>query len=228
MNNIASFHLATWPGALGALARLGTDRLRLKHVEGLVFWRLLGTGSGSNTSQGANLKRTAFFAVWQNEQCLQQFLDHHPIAQRWKRADESWHVKLRGAGGHGSWRGFAVAHELVRGETGGPIAMITRADVRPRSWRAFRRAGEPVNIELHQSEGLLAVVGIGEAPIGRLGTFSLWSSLEAMRRFASQAPQHQAVVERTRNEQWYGEELFARFEPYDSAGTWDGIDPLAR
>lgn len=37
MNNIASFHLATWPGALGALARLGTDRLRLKHVEGLVF-----------------------------------------------------------------------------------------------------------------------------------------------------------------------------------------------
>jgi hypothetical protein len=202
--------------------------LRLKHVEGLVFWRLLGTGSGSDTSQGANLKRTAFFAVWQNEQCLQQFLDHHPIAQRWKRADESWHVKLRGAGGHGSWRGFAVAHELVQGETGGPIAMITRADVRSRSWRAFRRAGEPVNIELHQSEGLLAVVGIGEAPIGRLGTFSLWSSLEAMRRFATQAPRHQAVVERTRNEQWYGEELFARFEPYDSAGTWDGIDPLAR
>ena len=99
MNSIASFHLATWPGALGALARLGTDRLRLKHVEGLVFWRLLGTGSGNNTSQGANLKRTAFFAVWQNEQCLQQFLDHHPIAQRWKRADESWHVKLRGVGG---------------------------------------------------------------------------------------------------------------------------------
>ena len=228
MNNIASFHLATWPGALDALARLGTDRLRLKDVEGLVFWRLLGTGSGSNTSQGANLKRTAFFAVWKNEQCLQQFLDHHPIAQRWNRADESWHVKLRGVGGHGSWRGFAVVNELVRGETDGPIAMITRADVRPRSWKAFRRAGGPVNTELHQSEGLLAVVGIGEAPIGRLGTFSLWSSLEAMRRFASQAPQHQAVVERTRNEQWYGEELFARFEPYDSAGTWDGVDPLAR
>jgi hypothetical protein len=106
--------------------------------------------------------------------------------------------------------------------------MITRADVRPRSWKQFRQAGEPVNIELHQSEGLLAVVGIGEAPIGRLGTFSLWSSLDAMRRFATEAPQHQAVVQRTRTEEWYGEELFARFEPYGSTGTWDGVDPLAR
>jgi heme-degrading monooxygenase HmoA len=228
MNNSASFHLVTWPGALGALARLGTDRLSLKNVEGLQFWRLLGTGSGSNTSQGANLRRTALFAVWRDEQCLQQFLEHHPIARRWKQADESWHVKLRGVGGHGSWRGFAVADELTRGETHGPIAMITRADVRPRSWKQFRQAGEPGNIELHQSEGLLAVVGIGEAPIGRLGTFSLWSSLDAMRRFATEAPQHQAVVQRTRTEEWYGEELFARFEPYGSTGTWDGVDPLAR
>ena len=107
------------------------------------------------------------------------------------------------------------------------MAIITRADVRRAAWKTFGAASDVVDAELHAAPGLIDVVGIGEAPVGRLATFSLWESLTAARSFAYEMPDHVEVVRRTREEDWYSEELFARFEPYGSSGTWNGRDPLA-
>lgn len=208
------------------MARLATDRVRLRDVGGLRFVRLLGTGRGDDTALSIDPRRTAMFAVWQDEAALDEFMVEHPVGGRWRAAEEAWHVRLRSLGGHGSWRGFPVLDELVPGAADGPVAMLTRADVGVRRWRSFARAGRPVRDEVRRADGLLAVVGIGEAPIGRLGTFSLWSSLGAARTFASDMPEHGAVIRRARDEGWYREELFARFEPRSASGTWDGRDPL--
>ena len=116
---------------------------------------------------------------------------------------------------------------MERGDTTGRVAVITRADVRLRSTRAFGRAGREVDTELHGASGLIDVVGIGEAPIGRLATFSLWDSMSSLREFAFRMPRHQQVIQQTRDGDWYSEELFARFEPYGSSGRWNGRDPLA-
>jgi hypothetical protein len=152
-----------------------------------------------------------------------------PIAERWnRRATEQYHVRMAALGGHGAWSQVDVLGLVDRAvaEPQSPVAIVTRAVVRRPSWKTFAAATAPVDVELHQAAGLRAVVGIGEAPIGRQATFSVWSSLTAARAFAYQGPQHTAVVERTRTEQWYGEELFARFIPLSSSGTWNGIDPL--
>ncbi len=228
MGRIASFHLISepaWKTPL-VLARLGTDRLRLPRVGGLAFWRLLGTGSGDDTGRGADLSRSAMFAVWEDEAQLDAFLAGHPMAQRWNDAGESWHVRLRGVGGHGTWKGVDPLAGLDPGSTNGPVAIITRANVRRRSWKDFGAASEVVDAELHHAPGLIDVVGIGETPIGSLATFSLWESLAAARRFAYEMPDHREVIRRTRAEDWYAEEMFARFEPYASTGTWNGRNPL--
>ena len=53
--------------------RLGLDRRMLRTVPGLRFWRLLGTGAGSSTGPGADLHRTALFAIWDDEGSLEAF-----------------------------------------------------------------------------------------------------------------------------------------------------------
>jgi hypothetical protein len=223
---VGSFHLVREHRAVRAMVRLGSDRVRLRRAKGVVFWRLLGTGAGRSTGRGADLHRTALFAVWEDDAALDAY--EESMQRRWAGAAEVWRVRLRSAGGHGSWRGVDVLGALDTGDVGpGPVAVVTRADVRVRAWRRFRESAERVDAELASADGLIDVVGVGEAPRGRLGTFSLWRDAGAMRAFSTGGPHHREVVRRTRAESWYGEELFARFEPYASSGSWDGRDPLA-
>jgi heme-degrading monooxygenase HmoA len=228
VTRLASFHLlregrgrSAW-----ALARLATDRRRLAGTDGLVFWRLMGTGRGNETGPSADLSRTALFAVWESPEALAEFRSDSPISRRWSDLPESWHVTLAAAGGHGTWRGVDPLDGLAPGPADGPVAVITRADVRLRSWRAFRASGRRVAPEVTGAAGLIDVVGIGEAPVGRLGTFSLWRDDAAIRAFVTNSPHHRAAVRSTRSDDWYSEELFARFRPLSSEGTWAGRDPL--
>ena len=240
---VASFHLVREPlwRAPVALARLGTDLLRLRGTPGLRFARLLGTGRGA-TAMGADLARTAIFAVWEDQDAVAAFEDGW-FAARTARVraagGEVYGVCLALLSGHGRWGGRDVLADLhgprlplapgnttVEPEGDGPVAVLTRATVRPSRWHRFRDSRPPVSRELAAAPGLRAAVGIGEAPIGLQATFSIWSDAAAVAAFA-RGPEHRAVVRRTREEGWYGEELFARFTPLGSTGTWDGHDPLS-
>lgn len=229
METFATFHLMSWRSRLVALARLGLDRRILKKADGIVFWRLLGTGKGSTTSPSADLSRTAAFIVWRDESAYRSFLATSDVARRWSSSrlvKESWSTRLRTTGGHGSWQGFKPYEHLSRGNQEGVVAIITRANIRVKSWRVFARAGVEVDRQLREAPGLIAVCGVGEAPIGRQGTFSLWRSLDDARQFAFQTSRHRHVIDETHQGRWYAEELFARFEPYDAEGRWDGRNPL--
>jgi heme-degrading monooxygenase HmoA len=229
---MASFHLVREPAwrAPVALARLGTDRLRLRGVPGLRFARLLGTGSGS-AATGADLARSALFAVWESAGALAAF-EAGWLAARFlrvrARGGEAYTMRLALLSGHGRWSGRDVLADLRPARppaAAGPVAVLTRATVRPSRWHRFRSARPPVSAELATAEGLRAMVAIGEAPVGLQATFSVWTDAAAVVAFA-RGPRHRDVVRRTRSENWYGEELFARFAPLSGAGTWDGRDPL--
>jgi hypothetical protein len=138
---------------------------------------------------------------------------------------ETWTVALEVVSGHGTWDGHALAGSnpvRSRPEDDRPIAVLTRATIRLSRLRHFWRNVPPVSREFFASEGVRLSVGIGEAPLFRQATFSLWDSEGRMREFAYSSTTHRDVIARTRRERWYTEEMFLRFRPLCATGTLKG------
>ncbi len=211
-----------------AVLHMAADRLPLRATPGLRFGKLLGTGTGRTfTARDADPRRWGLLAAWDDDAAADAF-EGGPLPQRWRRfADEEWAARLEPLAARGLWSGREPFGTPAPRPWDGPVAAVTRARLVLRRAARFWAAVPPVSADLHRTPGLRLAVGIGEAPIGLQGTFSVWDSTSALNAFAYRRPEHTAVVARTATERWYAEELFARFAPYASFGTWDGVDPLA-
>ena len=125
-------------------------------------------------------------------------------------------VRLAPVSWHGAWGGRDPLAGAVPVDAGdGPVAILTRAAIRTpvAAPPSIARSAAP-DADLPRQPGLLAAVGIGERPLLRQANFSLWRTLADATRYAYARPAHREVVRRARAEDWFAEELFARFVPY--------------
>jgi len=214
-----------------ALARMVADRRHLRSADGLTFAKLLGTGDGRTfTVRDADPLRWGLLTVWQDPAAADAFRAG-PTHRAWSRlCTERLELTLRPVASRGRWSRREPFGDPVPTRTGPgqPVAAITRARLRPGRARRFWRAVPPVATDLRQVPGLHLAVGIGEAPIGLQGTFSLWQDGRALTEFTHRRAPHAQVAARTAQEGWYAEELFARFAVLDARGTFAGIEPLTR
>jgi hypothetical protein len=209
-----------------AFARVAADRWALRHTPALRFARLLGTGDGATfTVRDADLCRWALLAAWHRSADAAK---PNQVHAGWSRiADERWRVELRPLTARGRWSRQAPFGDPRPTRWNGPVAALTRARLAPRRALTFWRAVPPVAADLRGRAGLLAALGIGEAPLGWQGTFSVWRDAQSLRSFAYDGAAHRTAIRRTAETGWYAEELFARFGVVATSGTLDGCDPIA-
>ena len=212
------------------LAQMGTSPPVLRRVPGLRFFKLLGSGASNGFGLWPNLDRYGLMAVWENATVAEAFFSQHPFwAGYERRSTETWTVQLAPLKSQGLWDGknpFDYVPEIMPGDDA-PVAVLTRASIRWQKTPRFWQFVEPTSAALAQAVGVRAAIGLGELPVVRQATFSVWESAEAMRQFAYRDARHREVIQLTHRERWYAEELFARFRVLGSTGTLDGVDPLA-
>jgi hypothetical protein len=199
---------------------MAIDRIRSRKFTGISFSKLLGTGTGKTfTPSDADLLQWGMVVVIDKER-LAAF-DESTIIKSWrKRSTSEFRALLSPLSSHGLWsktEPFLPTQALSNPDA--QIAAITRARIKWNHNFRFWRAVPPVVTDLNSSPGLIAAIGIGEAPIGLQGTFSLWESSKAIRDFAYKGQAHKVAIEQTASIGWYSEELFARFEVLEMRGS---------
>lgn len=213
-----------------ALAQMATAPRQLKRVAGLQFFQLLGSGADNGFGFWPNLRRYGLMATWARAEDAAAFFAAHPVwAAYAQRSAETWTAELLPLQAYGAWDGVnPFAEAVAKGQPDGPVAVLTRASIRLRRAARFWRFVEPTSRALAGAEGLRLAIGLGELPLVRQATFSVWESVAAMQQYAYRDVRHREVIQLTRREGWYGEELFARFQVVKSAGTVDGHNPLGQ
>lgn len=212
-----------------ALAQMATAPRQLQRVAGLRFFQLLGSGADNGFGFWPNLQRYGLLATWASADDAAAFFAHHPVwAAYARRSRETWTAELAPLQAHGAWNGRQPFGEVPAdpAQAAGPVAVLTRASIRLRRAPRFWRFVEPTSRALAGAEGLRLAIGLGELPLVRQATFSVWDSAQAMQQYAYRDARHREVIQLTRREGWYSEELFARFRVLSSTGTVDGRKPL--
>jgi len=213
---------------LWALSMMQLAHAGLKKVPGQSFYKLMGSGRGLGFNALPDWSTYALLQTWESEEAARLFFEaSNTIAHYRQRASEVWTIFLKNISAHGLWDGrnpFQAQEDLPSTEL---IAVLTRATIKWHKIIPFWKYVPTSHQPLKENDGLIYTKGVGEVPIVQMATFSIWKNKESLNNFAYASPEHRVAIQKTRELNWYKEELFARFKPYKSIGSWNGKNPLA-
>ena len=211
---------APWARAWGWM-RLVLQQWPLRHETGLRFGKVLGSGHEGGFGLRPSGTRQGLFLAFDDEASARRFIAQSPVVDAYRRhARECCVALLRATSSKGSWSGAAL-QPSGSVAPGLPMAALTRASIRPSKLAAFWRHSPPSEASLAAAPGCTLAVGLGEAPLLRQCTFSVWESAAAMEAYARSGAHLQAIRSAYAGD-FFSEAMFVRFALLELSGTWMG------
>jgi hypothetical protein len=203
------------------LSRLALGARALGEVPGLRFARVLGSGRGGGFGLAPGLDHQGLICFFDDEVCARGFVAAAPTVRAYRdHARETLYALLRANSCRGSWSGSSLAVTAgTRADM--PLAALTRASIRLRHAAAFWQHAPATHAGIACAAGCRLAVGLGEAPLLRQATFSLWDDAQAMDAYA-RSDAHRAAIHGAYRQGWFSESLFVRFAPIEIRGVWHG------
>jgi len=221
---IVRYRKAFIPFALMAMA---IHRLPMFFQQKCSFWKLMGSGKNVTFDFHPDWQQWTLLAVWEDEESFNHFNQNSFIAKWWKQfTQEKWTVLLKPLQSHGLWDKKEPFGKPDTRDYQGPIAVLTRATINLNRLKHFWQNAAKIAAIMNAAPGYITSFGIGEDPFSHQATVSFWKDLEDVKNFAYRSAEHIEVIKKTRSENWYSEELFARFIPLKTSGTIRGKNPL--
>lgn len=202
-----------------ALGRMGRPPLLEASIEGLTFWKSLGSGSGNGFSIWPDFSTFGLLTVFNSEEEANSFIESEVIETYTHTAISFTHVYMHTIKAHGRWSDKEPFKKAIDYDVNKPLAVITRATIKPKLIHKFWKYVPSVSKSMDGHAGLIYSKGIGEWPIFMQATFSLWNNGNEMMQYAYKNPKHAEMVKKTRELGWYSEELFSRFHPFKIKGN---------
>lgn len=208
------------PGALAwGWSRVVQRDKPLRAVPGLRFAKALGSGFEGGFGVKPSLDRSGLFTVFNGEAAADAFVAASPtVAAYREHSREFFAAKLRATSTRGTWSG----HDLgvsAQPWPHGPVAALTRASIRLVKSPTFWRLAPAAQDDLERAQGCQLAVGLGEAPLLRQATFSVWDNVAAMDTYARSGAHLRAIQASVQNG-FFSETMFVRFVPLWMRGRW--------
>ena len=193
----------------------------LRAVPGVRLAKALGSGHDGGFGLRPSASRQGLFVVFEREHQADDFIDRSPLVQRYRQQSIDFMVaKLRATSSRGSWSGADMAVTAATPGSG-PVAALTRASIRPGRALSFWRHSPLSEQGLASAAGCRLAVGLGEAPVLRQATFSVWDSQADMDAYARSGA-HRDAIHAALAGGWFSESMFVRFVPVLLQGCWHG------